>query len=235
MNSENENGYGTITDYNKEQKERNTNNDVKNETASETKKEIKEEIAGETKIEIESDKKNNENSQNSKENKTKTTAKKILKTISLTIKIITWTLVIIVLSLLIMTVLSRKTDVLGHRIYLIITGSMEPQIHIKDAVFTKQENNLKEGDVIAFEQGNAVTVHRIVKVYTEGENVLYQTKGDANNIVDKGLVQKTQVKGKVIATSTVIGKSVYWLQHNFIVFILIIGILLIILILRRLI
>ena len=193
-----------------------------------------------TKEKMTNKEKNNDSNVKSKkqtkqENETMKKIKKIIKPISLAMKIITWLIVIALLAILIMTVLSRKTDVFGHRIYLIVTGSMEPTIKMKDVVITKQTDDLKEGDVIAFEQGEAVTVHRIVQVYTEGDNRLYQTKGDANNIIDKVLVQKTQVKGKVIASSTVMGHAIYWLQHNFIIFILVVGLLLVVLIIRRLI
>ena len=213
-----------LTEKNPEEKLNDNVNDVENVEISENNDNEKKEVLEE-----------NIDNQNVKNKKEKSIIKKIIKPISLTLKIISWIIILLLLSILIMTVLSRKTDVFGHRIYLVMTGSMEPEINMKDVVITKQTDDLKEGDVIAYEQGNAVTIHRIIKVYTEGENKLYQTKGDANNIEDKGLVQKTQVKGKIIAKSTVMGHAIYWLQHNFIVFVLVIGILLVILIIRRLI
>ena len=222
-----------LKEKNPEEKLNNNVNDVNNLENGDNKKDVTAEK--EENIEKNTDNNAQLDEKNKKEKETIKKIKKIIKPISLTMKIITWILITVLLSILIMTVLSRKTDVFGHRIYLIVTGSMEPKIHMKDAVFTKYTEDVKEGDVIAFEQGNAVTVHRIVKVYTEGEKRLYQTKGDANNTLDKGLVQQNQIKGKVIATSTVMGNAIYWLQHNFIVFILIIGILLIILIIRRII
>lgn len=159
----------------------------------------------------------------------------ILKSISLAVKIILWALIFITLSLLLITVASQKTDILGYRLYLIMSGSMEPTIHVKDAIITKQIDEPQNGDVIAFENGNIITVHRIIKVYTEGDNRLYQTKGDNNNAEDPGLVQKTQVKGKVLCTLPFVGRTVLFLQSHFIVMILAIGIIVIIIIARRLI
>lgn len=159
----------------------------------------------------------------------------ILKSISLAIKIILWALIFITLSLLLITVASQKTDILGYRLYLIMSGSMEPTIHVKDAIITKQIDEPQNGDVIAFENGNIITVHRIIKVYTEGDNRLYQTKGDNNNAEDPGLVQKTQVKGKVLYILPFVGRTVLFLQSHFIVMILAIGIIVIIIIARRLI
>lgn len=194
------------------------------------------ENASDNNPEVNEEVKNVENKADSKENEENNKTKKrnpIISAISITFRTVVWVALITAMLVLIATVVSRKTDVFGYRIYLIMSGSMEPTIHVKDAVITKQENEPKQGDVIAFEDGNIITVHRIVKVYTEGEKRLYQTKGDANNMIDQGLVQKTQVKGKVVFNSSIIGNTVFFLQHNFIVLILAIGIILIIIIIRR--
>lgn len=194
------------------------------------------ENANDNNPEVNEEVKNEGNKADSKENEENNKTKKrnpILSAISITFRTVVWVALITAMLVLIATVVSRKTDVFGYRIYLIMSGSMEPTIHVKDAVITKQENEPKQGDVIAFEDGNIITVHRIVKVYTEGEKRLYQTKGDANNMIDQGLVQKTQVKGKVVFNSSIIGNTVFFLQHNFIVLILAIGIILIIIIIRR--
>ena len=159
----------------------------------------------------------------------------ILKVISKIVNVIIWTLIIIILTLLLITVASKRTDILGHRLYLIMSGSMEPTIKTDDAIITKKIDNPQEGDVIAFENGNIITVHRIVQVYTEGDNKMYQTKGDNNNAVDQGLVQKTQIKGKVIARLPGVGQVIRFLQSHFIILILAIGIILIVILVRRLI
>ena len=159
---------------------------------------------------------------------------KPLKTIGKIANIIIWTITVIILLLLLVTVASNKTDVFGHRLYLIMSGSMEPTIKIKDAIITRYEAEPKEGDIIAFENGNAITVHRITKVYTEGDNRLYQTKGDNNNAEDQGLVQKSQIKGTVKVIMPVLGQTIYFLQTHFIVLILAIGIVVIYIIVRRL-
>lgn len=156
------------------------------------------------------------------------------KIIGKAINIVIWVLIVLALAVLIFTVASHKTEVFGYRMYIIMSGSMEPQINIKDAIITKQEAEPKVGDIIAFENGSAITVHRITKVYTEGDNRLYQTKGDNNNAEDQGLVQKSQVKGTVKVILPVVGQTVYFLQSHFIVLILAIGIIIIFILVRRL-
>ena len=171
---------------------------------------------------------------NNKKIKTKK-SNPLLKAISITIKTILWALIFITLSLLLITVASQKTDVLGYRLYIIMSGSMEPVIHVKDAIITKQIDEPQNGDIIAFQNGNMITVHRIIKVYTEGDNRLYQTKGDNNNADDPGLVQKSQIKGKVQFILPFVGDAILFLQSHFIIMILAIGIIVIIIIARRLI
>lgn len=157
---------------------------------------------------------------------------KLLSTIS---GLLLWLLVFILLALLIMTVVSRKTDVLGYRLYIIMSGSMEPTIHVKDAIVTKEIDAAQEGDIIAFENGNIVTVHRVIQVYTEGNNRLYQTKGDFNNTKDKGLVQQSQVKGKVVCRLPFLGKAMIFLQTHLIAVMVVVGILILIILVRRII
>ncbi|MBR2241013.1 MAG: signal peptidase I [Clostridia bacterium] len=174
---------------------------------------------------------------NEETNKKQNQKEKVLtpfKMIGKAINIVIWVLIVLALGILIFTVASHKTEVFGYRMYIIMSGSMEPQINIKDAIITKQEAEPKVGDIIAFENGSAITVHRITKVYTEGDNRLYQTKGDNNNAEDQGLVQKSQVKGTVKVILPVVGQTVYFLQSHFIVLILAIGIIIIFILVRRL-
>ena len=215
---------------NEKENDNNTVNEVESAEVKEVAKEV-EETADKTADIAE---KSTETAEQSKQTKQKK-SNPILKAISIATKTVLWALIVITLTLLLITVASRKTDILGYRMYIIMSGSMEPTIHVKDAIITKQIDEPQNGDIIAFENGNMITVHRIIKVYTEGDNRLYQTKGDNNNADDPGLVQKTQVKGKVKYVLPFVGRTVLFLQSHFIVLILAIGIIVIIIIARRLI
>lgn len=215
---------------NEKENDNNTVNEVESAEVKEVAKEV-EETADKT---VDTAEKSTETAEQSKQTKQKK-SNPILKAISIATKTVLWALIVITLTLLLITVASRKTDILGYRMYIIMSGSMEPTIHVKDAIITKQIDEPQNGDIIAFENGNMITVHRIIKVYTEGDNRLYQTKGDNNNADDPGLVQKTQVKGKVKYVVPFVGRTVLFLQSHFIVLILAIGIIVIIIIARRLI
>ena len=91
--------------------------------------------------------------------------------------------------------------------YVVMSGSMLPQIKIKDIVVTKRvpEERLKVEDVITFispdERLGGITItHRIKeKFYDDSiKGFYYRTKGDNNNIADPALVPYDNILGRVI-------------------------------------
>ena len=91
--------------------------------------------------------------------------------------------------------------------YVVLTGSMLPEIQVYDVVITKkiEPKDLKEGDVITFASSdtrflNTIITHRIIKKYYDSEKKEYtfQSKGDNNNVADSALVQSNNIYGKVI-------------------------------------
>ena len=91
--------------------------------------------------------------------------------------------------------------------YVVMSGSMLPQIKIKDIVVTKRvpEERLKVEDIITFispdERLGGITItHRIKeKFYDDSiKGFYYRTKGDNNNIADPALVPYDNILGKVI-------------------------------------
>jgi len=91
--------------------------------------------------------------------------------------------------------------------YVVLTGSMVPEIDPKDVVVTKkiEGENLKVGDIITFipsdsRISNIIVTHRILNKYYDAASgkYTYQTKGDANNTPDFTLAEDSNVIGKVI-------------------------------------
>ena len=157
-----------------------------------------------------------------------------IKVIARIISVLAWTAVIIVLILLVYTAVSKKTDIFGHRMYLIMSGSMEPEISAKDAVVTKKQDEYHLGDVIAYEEDNVTVVHRIIEEKNEGSSKYFRTKGDANNTEDMDIVTPSQIKGIVKYRWPAVGRIILFVQSNLIIFIIAIFILLVISIVRRL-
>lgn len=91
--------------------------------------------------------------------------------------------------------------------YVVLSGSMLPEIAVKDIVVTKKvpAEELEIGDIITFispdtRYGGISITHRILdKKYDESlGSYTYRTKGDNNNVADTALVPNTNILGKVI-------------------------------------
>lgn len=91
--------------------------------------------------------------------------------------------------------------------YVVLTGSMLPEIQVYDVVVTKKvdPSNLKVGDVITFASAdtrflNTIITHRIIKKEYDNKTKSYsfQTQGDNNNVADSALVPQNNIFGKVI-------------------------------------
>jgi len=87
---------------------------------------------------------------------------------------------------------------------------MEPTIKAGSILLSQKTKTIKEGDIITFfyplNDVKHVT-HRVNKIEkTEGENdIVYRTKGDANNTVDTGFVRPEAVYGKLVVTIPFLG------------------------------
>ena len=74
---------------------------------------------------------------------------------------------------------------------------------------------IKKGDIIVFEKENIKIVHRVVKISSNSNKIVYYTKGDANKSIDDGYVKKDKVLGKVLFKIKYIGKPTLWLREQF--------------------
>lgn len=82
----------------------------------------------------------------------------------------------------------------GYGSAVVLSGSMEPALSVNDWIIVKNTKSYEIGDMIVFQSGGDLIVHRVIAV--DGETV--QTKGDANTAPDTPIM-RSQVKGKVIA------------------------------------
>ena len=86
----------------------------------------------------------------------------------------------------------------GIEVYHIVSGSMEPEIPVGSAVFVQriQPVEIKKMDIIAYQSGDSVVIHRAMENYlVEG---LISTKGDANAEMDMYQVPYDHVIGRVV-------------------------------------
>lgn len=102
-------------------------------------------------------------------------------------------------------------NLFGYRPYIVLSGSMEPNLQVGDMVIIKQvdEAQVEVGDIITFEDENGATItHRVVDIIIKDGKKLYQTKGDNNNSCDVGLISIENIKGKYNFKIPKIGKII---------------------------
>lgn len=124
--------------------------------------------------------------------------KKILKCIFYPIAIF---IVICAMDIVYQKIVKKEDNVnlFGFRPYIVLSGSMEPNLQVGDLVVSKQvnEQQVEIGDIITFEDENGSTItHRVVDIIIKDGEKLYQTKGDNNNAKDTGLISIKNIKGK---------------------------------------
>ena len=87
-----------------------------------------------------------------------------------------------------------------HR-YLVVSGSMEPNLYAGDIVFVNSNvafEDVQLGDVIIFQYEDMNVIHRVVdEAMIDGERHL-KTKGDANALEDGYLTTESNYCGKAL-------------------------------------
>ena len=92
--------------------------------------------------------------------------------------------------------------------YVIISGSMKPEINIDDVVVsrnlteTEVAQSLEVGDIATYFDGSSYVTHRVYDKSTDKETneTVFVFKGDNNNTVDRLRIRSNQIRGKQIYT-----------------------------------
>lgn len=109
---------------------------------------------------------------------------------------------------------NKTPSLFGKKAFVIVSGSMIPEIQIGDIVIVNETNKVKVQDVIAFRKDANVIVHRIVKEMQISGKTMYQTKGDNNNVADAELIEMKNIEGIVVSRIPFIGKILILLYNN---------------------
>jgi len=90
---------------------------------------------------------------------------------------------------------------------VIISGSMQPSLHVGDIVFIQKTkvDDLKQGDIIQYRKDNATYVHRIYAITIDDQQTHITTKGDANDHPDPDQVTPDKILGKSLFTIPQLG------------------------------
>ena len=108
----------------------------------------------------------------------------------------------------------KTPDLFGKKAFIIVSGSMIPTIDIGDVALIQDASTANVGDIIAFRKDTTVIVHRVINQMDVNGNVMYQTKGDNNNVPDLELVSTLNMEGVYFNKIPWIGNVLMFLYNN---------------------
>lgn len=103
-----------------------------------------------------------------------------------------------------------------YQVVVVRSGSMEPTIKTGGLVIYANVDTYGEGDVVAFRnQGTSqkiITIHRIMRSENQDDEIVFFTKGDANDAEDPNPLKQEELLGKVIFSVPFLGFIVSWMK-----------------------
>lgn len=120
-------------------------------------------------------------------------------------EIVIYAIIFLVAILLIWSAIPVKNN---PKIFVVLSGSMEPYIHTGSVIITKPVSNYKVGDIITFGENSKIylpTTHRIVEIKKVNDEIVYRTKGSANDSEDIKEIPQKEVLGKVFFSIPYLG------------------------------
>lgn len=111
-----------------------------------------------------------------------------------------------VVLVLLMRLSGKNTGLFGYRLYYVVSGSMEPTLHVGDVVLCRERGpeQLHNGDILVYDgkdgelAGKTIT-HRIIEEPSEvNGSWQIKTQGDAEGTIPDPLVGGDQVIGVVL-------------------------------------
>lgn len=82
---------------------------------------------------------------------------------------------------------------LGYGTAVVVSNSMYPYLEINDLIIVKKTNDYEVGDVVVYDEGTVLVVHRIVEI----DDQMFIAKGDANDSNDRAY-SVNLIKGEVV-------------------------------------
>lgn len=122
-------------------------------------------------------------------------------------KIIYYSLVTVAFALVLLLVMVQTSLIPGYQARIVQSGSMEPAISTGALVVVHQQAQYSVGDVITFTTSGSdiPTTHRIMSDGLQQGELVYYTKGDANNNQDLEPVTLAQILGRVLISIPYLG------------------------------
>lgn len=125
------------------------------------------------------------------------------KTVQIGIKVFATLLILLIIALLLLRFMQPASSfhLFGIQAYTVLSNSMQPAFQTGDIIITRKMDatDIQVDDVITFRQSdNRFITHRVNAIQKEQDTISFQTKGDANNTIDKELVPIAAITGKKV-------------------------------------
>lgn len=122
-------------------------------------------------------------------------------------KILYYSLVTGAFALVLLLVLVQVSLIPGYEARIVQSGSMEPTIQTGALVVVRAQERYEVNDIITFTTSgsNIPTTHRIIEDGLRQGELVYNTKGDANNDTDPEPVKLSQILGRVLFSIPYLG------------------------------
>lgn len=92
---------------------------------------------------------------------------------------------------------------------VVLSGSMEPTLSVDDLVIVTRQDDYKIGDVVVYQDGRSLVIHRIIEIDEEAGMVT--TQGDFNDTPDDP-IKPEYIKGKMVGHIPFVGVIVRFLK-----------------------
>lgn len=96
---------------------------------------------------------------------------------------------------------SKIPSILGFKTLSVLSGSMRPILQPGDLIISKdvEPDQIKIGDIVTYRvNSDALVTHRVIGITEKNGELAFETKGDANNTEDGGLVLWDQLVGSFV-------------------------------------
>ena len=107
----------------------------------------------------------------------------------------------------------------GQRSLTVLSGSMEPTLHVGDVVVVEQVPPLdvRVGDIVTFrdpDDAERLITHRVREIDVDGTSVAFVTKGDANTSVENWKITTDGTIGRVRYHVWRLGYLMFWIRSR---------------------